>query len=336
MDRNKLIHPPQIMGRSPKMTRVFKEIKKFALKDDLRVLISGENGTYKELVAKAIHYNSPRREGPFVVINMGSTPRELAEAELFGYGKDSSTGSSAKKIGKIEEAAGGTLFLDEITGMDIGLQGRFLRFLQDNERSEQGGSSPSKSVARMICATSKDLKESVAKRQFGEDLYKALCKVHIRIPPLRERKEDILFLAQHFLEESVEKFETGPKELSKEAKDFLIKYDWPWNMRQVESTIKRAAILSNGKVISKKDLLLEDVGSCSITEFLEEKLKHYLKEMTKLDNCKLYDTVLSEVERSLISLVLKETEGNQLRAAKTLGINRNTLRAKIKEYKIRW
>jgi len=335
VDMNKLIHLPQIMGRSPKITRVLKEIKKFAPKDDLRVLISGENGTYKELVAKAMHYNSPRREGPFVVMNVASTPRELAEAELFGYGKDSSVGSSAKKIGKIEEAAGGTLFLDEITGMDINLQGKFLRFLQDNERREQGGSL-SNSGVRIICATTKDLKEAVAKRQFGEDLRQALCKAHIRIAPLRERKEDILFLAQHFLEESVEKFETGPKELSKEAKDFLIKYNWPWNTRQLESTIKRAAILSNDRVISKKDLLLEDVGSCSITEFLEEKLKHYLKEMTKLENCKLYDTVLSEVERSLISLVMKETEGNQLRAAKTLGINRNTLRAKIKEYKIRW
>jgi DNA-binding NtrC family response regulator len=331
VDRNTLIHPPQIMGRSPKITRVFKEIRKFAPKDDLFVLISGENGTYKELVAKAIHYNSPRREGPFVVINMASTPSELAEAELFG--KDSSGGSAGKRIGKIEEAAGGTLFLDEITAMDSGLQGKFLRFLQDKERSEHGGSS-SRAGARMICATSKDLKETVAKRRFGEDLYKTLCKVHIKVPPLRERKEDILFLAQYFLGQSVEKFETGPKELSKEAKDFLVKYNWPWNTRQLESTIKRAAILSNGKAIGKKDLLLEDVGSCSIAEFLEEKLKHYLKEMTKLENCRLYDTVLSEVERSLISIVLRETQGNQLRAARTLGINRNTLRAKIKEYKI--
>jgi DNA-binding NtrC family response regulator len=335
VDRNTLIHPPQIMGKSPKIIRVFREIKKFATNDDLTVLISGENGTYKELVAKAIHYNSPRQKGPFVVINLASTPRELAAAELFGYGKGSSAGSSGKKVGKIEAAAGGTLFLDEISEMDTGLQAKFLRFLQDKERGQQGSSSPSISSARMICATSKDLKEIVAKRQFGEDLYNALCGVHIKVPPLRERKEDILFLAQYFLEESVGKFETGPKELSKEAKDFLVKYNWPWNMRQLESTIKRAAILSNGKVIGKKDLLLEDVGSCSITEFLEEKLKHYLKEMTKLENCKLYDTVLSEVERSLISIVLKETEGNQLRAARTLGINRNTLRAKIKEYKIR-
>jgi two-component system nitrogen regulation response regulator GlnG len=323
------------MGRSPKITRVFKEIKKFGPKDSLTVLISGENGTYKELVAKAIHYNSPRKEGPFVVINLASTPREIAEAELFGYGKDSSAGSREKKIGRIEEAAGGTLFLDEITDMDTVLQAKFLRFLNDNERSEQDGSRPFRARVRMICATSKDLKETMAKRQFDEDLYKALCNVHIKIPALRERKDDILFLAQHFLEESVEKFETGPRELSKEAKDFLVKYNWPWNTRQLENTIKRAVILSNAKVISRKDLFLEDVGSCSITEFLEEKLKHYLKEMTKLENCKLYETVLSEVERSLISIVLKETEGNQLRAARTLGINRNTLRAKIKEYKIR-
>jgi two-component system nitrogen regulation response regulator GlnG len=155
------------------------------------------------------------------------------------------------------------------------------------------------------------------------------------IPPLRERKEDISYLSKYFLAEAVRKFETGPKEFSKEAMDFLTKHDWPCNVRELENTIKRAVILSNSMVIGKKELMLEDVGSCSIKDFLEEKLKRYLKDMIKLENCNLYDTVLSEVEKSLITIVLKETEGNQLRAAKTLGINRNTLRSKIREYKIR-
>lgn len=157
----------------------------------------------------------------------------------------------------------------------------------------------------------------------------------IRVPSLRERKEDILPLAQYLLNEVTEKFETGPKELSKDARSFLLKYEWPGNIRELENTIKRAAVFSNGSVIRKKDFLVGDIGAYSIREFMDEKLKRYLKAMKKLDNGYLYETVLTEVEKSLFTIVLKETEGNQLKASKILGINRNTLRSKIKEYKIR-
>lgn len=334
VDREILTQPPQIMGKSHKIIKIFKEIKRIASKD-LTVLISGESGTYKELVAKAIHYNSPRHNGPFIALSLSSILKELAEIELFGYGKGRSTGGYEKRIGKIEEASGGTLFLDEISEMDVNLQEKLFNFMQNKELRLPDQKSSFQSDVRIIGTTCKNLKEFVKKGQFREELYDAFNAVHIKIPSLRERKEDILPLASYFLKQTIERFETGPKELSKEAKDFLQKYDWPCNMRELENTIKRAAILSNGTVIGGKDLLIEDVGSCSISEFLEEKLKRYLKEMTKLENCNLYDTVLSEVERSLIAIVLKETEGNQLRAAKTLGINRNTLRAKIKEYKIR-
>jgi len=331
--KDMLTQPPHIMGKSPKILQIFREIKKIAAKNDM-CLISGENGTYKELVAKAIHYNSPRNKGPFITINFASMPKKLAEAELFGYEKSTSAGMKEKRISKMEEAHGGTLFLDEITEMNISLQEKILKFYNDKEISLRKESPSILPDVMIIGATSKNMKEVVSNGEIKKEFYNILNGVHIKIPPLRERKEDIMPLAKYFLEEAIKKFETGPKELSKEAKDFLLKYAWPCNMRELENTIKRAAILSNSPVINKKDLLIEDVGSCSIKEFLEEKLKRYLKEMTQLENCNLYDTVLSEVERSLITIVLKETRGNQFRAAKTLGINRNTLRAKINEYKI--
>ena len=329
-----LVRPPQIMGKNPKMLKVFKEIGKVALKD-LTVLISGESGTYKELIARAIHYNSPRLNGPFGAMSFTSIPKDMIEAELFGYEKNAFKGATEKRIGKIEAANGGTLFLDEISEIDIDLQAKLLHFIQHKEFSLLGSNKPIKSDVRIIGATNKNLKQTVTKGQFREDLYYCFNASHVKIPCLRERKEDILPLAKYFLEEAVRKFETGPKEFSRDARDFLIRYDWPDNVRELENTIKRAIILSNSPVIGKKDLMIEDIGSYSIKEFLEEKLKRYLKEMTKLENCNLYDTVLSEVEKSLIAIVLQETGSNQLKAAKTLGINRNTLRAKIKEYKIR-
>ncbi|NCO67723.1 MAG: two-component system response regulator [Nitrospirae bacterium CG_4_10_14_0_8_um_filter_41_23] len=334
VDTDILIQPPQIMGKSPKMLKVFKGIGRVAIKD-LAVLISGESGTYKELVAKAIHYNSLRLNGPFIAVSFVSIPKDIIEAELFGYEKGAFTGATEKRTGKIEEANKGTLFLDEILEVDLKLQAKILRFIREKEFNPLNSNNSFKADVRIIAATNKDMKEAVSNGKFIEDLFNSFNHLHIKLPPLRERKEDILPIAKHFLKEAIRKFETEPKELSKDAKDFLVRYEWPGNVRELENTIKRAAVLSRGAVIGKKDLLLEDVGSYSIKEFLEEKLRRYLKEMTKLENCYLYETVLSEVESSLITIVLKETGGNQLKAAKTLGINRNTLRAKIKKYKIR-
>jgi DNA-binding NtrC family response regulator len=324
----------RMMGKSAKISRVFKEIKKVSPKD-AHVLISGEKGTHKELVAKAIHYNSLRHEGPLIRISFASVPKESAETELFGCGKGGTAKTSGKGTGRMEEADRGTVVLDEISEMDIGLQEKLLKFIQTGEPGLPDRKTSIHPDVRMICLTSKNLKEAVKKGLFIEDLYELLKKFHIKIPPLRERKEDVLQLAQDFLEEAADRFETGPKELSREARGFLVKYNWPCNMYELEQMMKRAAVLTNGPSIGKKDLFVEDFASCSIKDFLEGKLKRYLKEMTKLDNCNLYGTVLSEVESSLISIVLKETDGNQLKAAKTLGINRNTLRTKIKEYEIR-
>ncbi len=325
---------PQIVGRSPKILKVFKDIGRVAPKD-ITVLITGESGTGKELVAKAIHYNSNRRNGPFVAINSASIPRDLLEAELFGWEKGAFTGAKERRAGKIESANGGALFLDEISELDPNLQAKLLRFMQDRKFSSLGSNKVVEADVRIIGATNKDLKESVEKGLFREDLYYRFNVVQIKLPPLRERREDISLLAKHFLKDAEKRFETGKKELSKEAKDLLREYNWPGNVRELENAIKRACVLSGGTVIEKRDLLLEEANSFTIKEFLEDKLKRYLKEMTKLENCNLYETVISEVEKALIGIVLNETGGNQLKAARTLGINRNTLRTKIKEYRIK-
>jgi two-component system nitrogen regulation response regulator GlnG len=325
---------PQMIGKSPSILKVFKDIGKVAAKD-ITVLITGESGTGKELVAKAVHFNSRRSIGPFVPINAASIPRDLLESELFGYKKGAFTGAMKDKQGKIESASGGTLFLDEISEMEPGLQAKILRFLQEKEFSPLGGNELIKADVRVIGATNKDLSDAVSKGLFREDLYYRFNVVQIKLPALRERKEDILLLAKNFLGEAIEKLETGEKELSKEAKASLLKYDWPGNVRELENVIKRECVLSQGAVIEKKDLLIEEDNSGSIKDFLEEKLKRYLKDMTVITNFNLHDAVLSEVEKALITIVLRETKGNQLKTAKVLGINRNTLRTKINRYKIR-
>ncbi|MBI5076196.1 MAG: sigma-54-dependent Fis family transcriptional regulator [Nitrospirae bacterium] len=325
---------PQMVGKSPKMLKIFKDIGRVASKD-ITVLITGESGTGKELVAKAIHLNSRRSTGPFVAINAASIPRDLLESELFGYKKGAFTGAVRDKTGRIEAADGGTLFLDEIGEMEQNLQAKLLRFLQEKEFNPLGSNNTIKADVRIIGATNRDLAEAVSQGRFREDLYYRFNVVQIKVPPLRERKEDVPLLIKRFLQEAVEKLETGEKELSRETKAFLEKYDWPGNVRELENVIKRACVLSTGTIIEKKDLLIEEANSYSIKDFLEEKLKRYLKDMAKITNFNLYDTVLSEVEKALISIVLKETNGNQLKTARLLGINRNTLRTKIKGYKIK-
>lgn len=328
MDGNKLFQPPQIMGKSRKMLRLFREIKKISSKDGV-ILITGETGTYKELVARAIHRNSSCMNGPFVAINLSSIPDELKISEVFGYNE----GPASGKTGRIEEAHDGTVFFAEIADSDSNFQERILKLLKMTPSSSSGNDRISD--VKVICSTCKNLKDNVLNGDFNKELFEIIRNTDIKIPPLRERKEDILYLGNYFLREASAKFETGAKEFSRDARDFLMKYDWPGNIRELENTIKKATILSNGAVVSKKDLMIDDMTCFSMKEFLEEKLKKYLKEMTKLDNCRLYETVMSEVEKSLITIVLKETAGNQLKTAKTLGINRNTLRSKIKEYKIR-
>ncbi len=245
------------------------------------------------------------------------------------------TGAVEKAEGKIRAADGGTLFLDEISELDVELQAKLLRFLQDREYSQLGSNKVIKADVRIIGATNRDLKECVGRGLFREDLYYRFNVIEIKLPLLRERKEDILPLARHFLKESIKAFELPPKDFSSDAVKALTGYEWPGNIRELENCIKRASILSKGSLIEKKDLFANDYyNACSIKEFLESKLNGFLNKMTRVDNSNLYETIIAEVDKALLSIVLKETNGNQLKAAKILGINRNTLGKKMKEYKL--
>jgi two-component system nitrogen regulation response regulator GlnG len=325
--------PLQIVGKSRSMLRIFKEIGRVAPKD-VTVLVSGESGTGKELVARALHHNSRRKFGPFVAINAASIPRDLLEAELFGWEKGAFTGAFERGIGKIRAADGGTLFLDEISELDIQLQAKLLRFLQDQEYSPLGSGKTVKADVRIVGATNKDLAQRVKSGQFREDLYYRLNVIGIKIPPLRERKEDILLLARYFLQQSQKTFDLSLKDFSKDVEKALTEYDWPGNVRELENTVKRAAILSKGSIIERKDLFPTEHPTWSVQEFLEGKLLGFLERITAIEKSNLYDTVISEVEKALLGIVLKETKGNQVRAAKILGINRNTLNKKVKEYRL--
>lgn len=313
--------------------KIFEKITKIAPLD-MPVLISGEHGTYKELVARAIHDHSPRSERPFIELNFDEIPIELARNEFSASQAEIPREGSGQIMGKITEADGGTLFIQEISRIDDSLKANLALLIRDKEirLSDQN---VIRSDVRIIATTNRNIGNSFHKGDAVFDLFRNYSGVLFRIPPLRERADDILPLAYYFADEAQRKFETPKKEFSKDAKDFLMNYEWPGNIRELETMIKRATILCRGNMIEKKDFFIADIGSCSIREFLEEKLKRYLREMTKLESCNLYDTVLSEVERSLIAIVLQETKGNQFKTAKTLGINRNTLRSKIKEYKLR-
>jgi len=326
--------PSPVIGKSPKILKVFKGIKKLATKED-HILISGEPGTCKELVAKAIHLSSPRKDGPFIVVSIPSVMGKKCESELFGGGRGEGKAEAAKHKGRLLEARGGTIFLDELTALDTSVQERLCSFFSNGKDSVHTGQNDGNPDVRLIGGATREYTE---KKTEG-DLLKGLCKLfsasHLHIPPLRDRKEDILPLAAYFLNDAAEKIGSGPKEIAKDAKALLEEYDWPGNVEELEVTMKRAAVLSNDAAIRRKDIFLEDLGGYSIKDFLEKKLNRYLKEMTKLGNCNLYETVLSEAEKALIEIVLRETNANQLKAARTLGINRNTLRAKIRGYKIK-
>ncbi len=319
------------MGRSYKMLKVFHQIKKFAGKNS-PVLISGEIGTYKELVAKSIHCQSLRSKNPFITIDLNTIPKERLEYELFGNIRSNVSKSNENCQSKLSEAEGGTIYINRIEAMDMVLQDKLLRIIKNKPVDEDNTFNYD---VRIVCSASKSLPEMVKNKQLNDEFSSIFYNSYIKIPPLRERKEDILNIAEYFLEETIKKFELEPKEFSKEAHNFLQKHNWPGNIRELENTIKRATFLSNGPIITKKDLIIEDFDLYSMEEFLEIKLKRYLKEMTELEKCNLYSDVISEVEKSLIMIVLKETGFNQLKTSKTLGINRNTLRAKIKEYKIK-
>ncbi len=327
-----------LVGNTAAMREIYKTIGRVA-ESDATVLINGESGTGKELVARAIHYHSKRAGRPFVAVNSAAIPSELLESELFGHEKGSFTGAVSRKIGKFEAAAGGTLFLDEIGDMNLPLQGKLLRVLQEKEFERVGGTEPIKTDVRVLAATHQNLEKAVREKRFREDLFYRLNVIQINIPPLRRRKDDIVPLAEFFMQ----KYQTGDakkKILTLETLKVLRAYDWPGNVRELENAIQRAITLSQADKIFP-DALPPQIFKpgqgthLSFESFLEEKLADLVERMGGLERGDIYSLVLQRVEKPLITLVLKKTEGNQVRAAHLLGINRNTLRKKIKDLRIK-
>ena len=328
-----------IIGNSQPMQEIYKTLGRVA-GSDVTVLITGESGTGKELIARAIHTNSQRLGKPFIAINCAAIPRELLESELFGHERGAFTGATERKSGKFEQAAGGTLFLDEIGDMPPELQAKLLRVLQEKEITRTGGNQTLAVDVRIVAATNQDITALVKKNQFREDLYYRLNVVPIQLPALRERQEDIPQLADFFLQKS--KYDLGIEsmECSRATLELFKSYDWPGNIRELENVIKRATLLSPNPILTPEDFpeLLEDEDHQSRGESLETLITHKLENslgrinLQEMDN--LYEMVLHQMERPLINIVLKKTRGNQIRTAEILGINRNTLRKKIKVLEI--
>ena len=331
-----------LIGRSPVMQDIYRTMARL-MGSDLTVMINGESGTGKELVARALHDYGKRKGGSFVAINMAAIPRELIESELFGHEKGAFTGAQTRGVGRFEQAAGGTLFLDEIGDMPTDAQTRLLRVLQEGEFTTVGGRTPIKSNVRIIAATHHDLKQLIRNGTFREDLFYRLNVVPIRLPPLRERTEDIPELVRVFLARAAE--EGLPwKIIDNDAMDRLKNHSWPGNVRELENLIKRLAALYSHEVISFEDIDGElseaapepaDDDEKGLSKTVEQHLATYFSAHAGgLPAAGLYQRVLREVERPLITLTLQATKGNQIRAAEVLGLNRNTLRKKIRELNI--
>ena len=333
-----------LIGRSPAMQEIYRVLARL-MQTDLTVMIVGESGTGKELVAKALHDYGKRRNGPFVAVNMAAIPRELIESDLFGHEKGSFTGAMSRGVGRFEQAQGGTLFLDEIGDMPLEAQTRLLRVLQTGEYTTIGGRMPIRADVRVIAATHRDLRQLIRQGLFREDLFYRLNVVPIRLPPLRERAEDVPALARHFF--SLAQQEGLPlKSVDTPAMERLKSYRWPGNVRELENLIRRLAALYSQEVIGLDAIEAELAETApngnadtpaneGLASAAERHLRDYFAaHKGGLPPAGLYDRVLREIERPLIQLTLGATRGNQLKAAQLLGLNRNTLRKKIRELDI--
>ncbi|MGA1862224.1 sigma-54 dependent transcriptional regulator [Deferribacter thermophilus] len=323
-------------SKNKKMIEIYKLIGKVAT-SNINILITGETGTGKEVIAKLIHQKSNRANRPFIALNMGAIPNDLIESELFGYVKGAFTGASSDKPGKFEEANGGTIFLDEISEMDLNLQVKLLRVLQEKEVYRLGGNKPVKLDVRVIAATNKNLEEYVKAGKFREDLFYRLNVINIDLPPLRERKEDIPVLIEHFLGKY--KYIKNKKlHISEDALNKLILYNWPGNIRELENVVQYLIVHSTGNVIELKNLpekvLRNNNNGLSIRKELYNLAEKLLYCSNVNDDVTIYDEYLKIVETPLIMAALDKTGNNKSAAAKLLGINRNTLRKKIKDYNL--
>jgi len=334
-----------LIGRSPAMQEIYRVLARL-MGTDLTVMISGESGTGKELVARALHDYGKRRNGPFVAINMAAIPRELIESELFGHEKGAFTGATQRSAGRFEQSQGGTLFLDEIGDMPLDAQTRLLRVLQEGEYTTVGGRTPIRADVRIVAATHRDLRTLIRQGQFREDLFYRLNVVPIRLPPLRERSEDVPLLVRHFLGQAAQQG-LPHKSIDQPGMERLKQHRWPGNVRELENLVRRLAALYAQEVIGV-DVIEAELSdtepapaaevvtrSENLGQAVERHLKDYFDaHQDGIPSSGLYDLILREVERPLISLSLAATRGNQIKAAQLLGVNRNTLRKKIRELDI--
>jgi len=329
----------RIIGKGPAMQEIFKMIGLLTIQD-VTVLITGESGVGKELVARAIHKNSPRKEAPFIAVNCGAMPETLIEAEMFGYEKGAFTGADSQKKGKFEAARGGTIFLDEIGELPPQLQVKLLRVLQERTFERIGGNVPIATDARVITATNRDLHHEVEMGRFRKDLYYRLHLIHVHLPPLRERKEDIPLLVDHFIRKANLDMGRKVKGLTEEAMKKLQSFSWPGNARELENMIKRAMVLSRDDILPEHLFFFDQEAGISEAIHSRERLSRAARECMQEgqtagdDGSSLFDTIVGVVEKTLIQEALKGTQGNQAQAAARLGMNRTTLRKKMKDYRL--
>jgi two-component system nitrogen regulation response regulator GlnG len=324
---------PSLIGQAPAMQDVFRSIGRLA-KSSMTVLITGESGTGKELVARALHEHSPRAGKPFVALNTSAIAAELLESELFGHERGAFTGAESRRIGRFEQADGGTLFLDEIGDMSPALQTRLLRVLAESEFYRVGGQASITVDVRVIAATNQDLAKAVREGRFREDLYHRLNVMRINTPPLRQRREDIPMLLEHYLADAGSELGTSTKTLNAEAMEMLMRYDWPGNVRQLVNATRRLTVTAPGKVITGTDIP-EDLGGIGVSRGAEEEWTQSLafwaeKALVHDDLKPLVETALPAFEKTLIRIALDKAKGHRQKAAQLLGWGRNTLTRKIK------
>src|SRR5271166_5946749 len=334
----------EIIGRSAAMQEVYKLIGR-VVTNDATVLLSGESGTGKELVARAIHFKSARWRSPFVAVNCSAIPHGLLESELFGHERGSFTGASERRAGKFEMADTGTIFLDEIGDLPVELQPKLLRVLQEREFNRVGSVETLKLKARVIAATNQNLETLVAARKFREDLYFRLRVIPIQMPALRERRDDIAELTDYFVSKAAQEMGARATTISPEARVKLESADWPGNVRELENAVMRAALLAPGTTIRADDIELARPGGAggvataaadgaTLGDIISGRIAGWFDSPGGEEPRDLYHRLVAEIERPLVELALKRAGGNQVRAARMLGLNRNTLRKKITDHKI--
>jgi len=324
---------PGIIGVAPAMQEVFRAIGRLS-RSTITVLLNGETGTGKELVAQALHRHSPRRDKPFIALNTAAIPRELLESELFGHERGAFTGATAQRIGRFEQADQGTLFLDEIGDMPADLQTRLLRVLADGEFYRVGGHAPLKVDVRVIAATHQDLEERVRDGRFREDLFHRLNVIRLQLPPLRERREDIPALAEHFLATAAEELRVAPKHLLDDALAVMVAYPWPGNVRQLENVCRWITVMAPARQVHAEELpqeLQERRQQGAPGGDWQSLLRRWAEVCLDAGEAELLHRALPDFERIMIEAALRKTGGRRQDAAHLLGWGRNTLTRKIKE-----